>query len=387
VIGPPAGGCGHPGSARCSRRRRRGRPGRAWRVGDVRDPVLAQRLAGMDSVIHLAVDWSLDAVPSVRSALNVRGTQTVVTAAAASGVKRVVIVTSASVYGALPDNAVPLAEDAPLLAVPEGIVADLLEMERVAEDARRVHPGLEVVVVRPAALVGPGVDTLVTRHFSAPRLLSSGHLARVAVLPRGGPHLRAGGRGRGRRAAVSLRARRLPRPAAHRGDLGHEARGGAAALAWRRQTPACGVTRSGGEPAAMHPLVVSAPLRAAAGAPHTSEANLGRAARCAARARRPTHRKRDAAVAAPRRAPPWPCSVPRRSCAQRAAPARPLTGPQGRVLPGPDVGPRGPRAGGGRAFGRRGRRRLTPAWRRSSAGCDPLAGLLTASSGCGAAAT
>ncbi|MBI1376798.1 MAG: NAD-dependent epimerase/dehydratase family protein [Frankiales bacterium] len=145
--------------------------GATWRVIDVRDPVLAGRLSGCDAVVHLAVDWSLDAPTATRTALNVRGTQTVVTAAAAAGVKRVVLVTSASVYGALPDNPVPLPEDAPLRAVPEGIHADLLEMERVAEDARRVHPGLSVVVVRPAALVGPGVDTLVTRHFAAPRLL------------------------------------------------------------------------------------------------------------------------------------------------------------------------------------------------------------------------
>jgi nucleoside-diphosphate-sugar epimerase len=66
---------------------------------------------------------------------------------------------------------VPLPEDSPLRAVPEGIAADLLEIERVAADARRVHPGIDVVVVRPAALVGPGVDTLITRHFAAPRLL------------------------------------------------------------------------------------------------------------------------------------------------------------------------------------------------------------------------
>jgi nucleoside-diphosphate-sugar epimerase len=33
------------------------------------------------------------------------------------------------------------------------------------------HPGMTVTVVRPAALVGPGVDTVVTRHFEAPRLL------------------------------------------------------------------------------------------------------------------------------------------------------------------------------------------------------------------------
>ncbi|MFN8167720.1 MAG: NAD-dependent epimerase/dehydratase family protein [Candidatus Nanopelagicales bacterium] len=142
-----------------------------WRTGDVRDPALAQRLTGADAVVHLAVDWSLDTPASERSALNVRGTQTVVTAAAAAGVARVVVVTAAAVYGALADNPTPLPEDAPLNAPAEGILADLLEMERVAQDARRVHPGLSVTVVRPAALVGPGVDTLVTRHFAAPRLL------------------------------------------------------------------------------------------------------------------------------------------------------------------------------------------------------------------------
>ena len=145
--------------------------GPVWKIGDVRDPVVAQRLAGADAVVHLAVDWSLQTPSAERSALNVRGTQTVVTAAAAAGIPRVVLVTSAAVYGALEDNPTPLDEDAPLQAPPEGIVADLLEMERVADDARRVHPGLSVTVVRPAALVGPGVDTIVTRHFASPRLL------------------------------------------------------------------------------------------------------------------------------------------------------------------------------------------------------------------------
>ena len=151
--------------------RRGAADGATWRVGDVRDPVVARQIAGADAVVHLAVDWSLQTPPAERSALNVRGTQTAVTAAAAAGIARVVVVTSAAVYGALADNPLPLEEDAPLQAPPEGIVADLLEIERVAADARRVHPGLTVTVVRPAALVGPGVDTLVTRHFAAPRLL------------------------------------------------------------------------------------------------------------------------------------------------------------------------------------------------------------------------
>ena len=145
--------------------------GVTWRIGDVRDPLLSKRLAGVDVVVHLAVDWSLEHDPLARSEVNVRGTQTVVTAAAAAGVPHVLLVTSASVYGARPDNPVPLPEDAPLQAQPDGIVADLLEIERLAQDARCVHRGLSVTVVRPGALVGEGVDTLVTRHFSAPRLL------------------------------------------------------------------------------------------------------------------------------------------------------------------------------------------------------------------------
>jgi nucleoside-diphosphate-sugar epimerase len=77
------------------------------------------------------------------------------------------------VYGARPDNPVPLPEDAPLLADADGSVAgDLLEVEEIARRSRRVNPGTAVTVVRPAALVGDAVDTLVTRHFEAPRLLA-----------------------------------------------------------------------------------------------------------------------------------------------------------------------------------------------------------------------
>jgi nucleoside-diphosphate-sugar epimerase len=102
----------------------------------------------------------------------VRGTQTVLTAAAAAGVRRVVLCTSAMVYGALPQNAVPLDEDAALQAVPDGaLIGDLIEIERLAAKAPRTHRGLEVTVLRPAAVVGPGVDSVLTRHFESPRLL------------------------------------------------------------------------------------------------------------------------------------------------------------------------------------------------------------------------
>ncbi len=147
--------------------------GVTWRVADVRDPALAGRLAGADVVVHTDLDLTPDSDHRARRAFNVRGTQTVLTAAAAGRVGRVVLVTSAMVYGARPGNPVPLSEDAPLAAEADSSVAgDLLEIEQLAQRSLRTHPGMEVTVVRPAALVGDDVDTLVTRHFEAPRLLT-----------------------------------------------------------------------------------------------------------------------------------------------------------------------------------------------------------------------
>jgi nucleoside-diphosphate-sugar epimerase len=147
--------------------------GVTWRVVDVRDPALAGRLTGADVVVHTDLDLAPDSDSKARRAFNVRGAQTVLTAAAAGGVSRVVLVTSAMVYGARPDNSVPLPEDAPLGADQDGsVVGDLLEIEQLAQRSTRAHPGLEITVVRPAALVGEGVDTLITRHFEAPRLLT-----------------------------------------------------------------------------------------------------------------------------------------------------------------------------------------------------------------------
>jgi nucleoside-diphosphate-sugar epimerase len=143
-----------------------------WRLADVRDPTLASRLSDVDVIVHADMDLSAESDPKQRRATNVRAAQTVLTAAAAERVGRVVLVTSAMVYGARPDNPVPLPEDAPLLADADGSLAgDLLEVEELARRSRRVNPSTAVSVARPAVLVGEGMDTLLTRHFEAPRLL------------------------------------------------------------------------------------------------------------------------------------------------------------------------------------------------------------------------
>jgi nucleoside-diphosphate-sugar epimerase len=151
--------------------------GAHWRVVDLGSPDLAGSLRGVDALIHVAASTDLvaDLKISARTRRDraVRQIQTVVISAAATGVARLVVVTSAMTYGASPANAVPLPEDAPLAADPdEGQVGDLLAVEQVLRAAAEVHPGLAITVVRPAALVGPDIDTVITRHFEAPRLLT-----------------------------------------------------------------------------------------------------------------------------------------------------------------------------------------------------------------------
>ena len=154
-------------------------PDATWRVLDIREPALVQRLAGCDVVVHAVLPdvpgAGVDATAESRSLARARlvdGARTVLTAAAAAGVARAVLVTSSMVYGAAADNAVPLDEDAPIRAAADGSALDgLLEIEETAARSRSVHPGLQVTVVRPAILAGPGVDSVFTRHFEAPRLL------------------------------------------------------------------------------------------------------------------------------------------------------------------------------------------------------------------------
>lgn len=145
--------------------------GVTWRVADVRDPAVAARLDGVDVIVHTDLDLSPDADERRRRTWNVRGVQAVLTAAAAERVGRVVLISSAMVYGARPENPVPLSEDAPLVAAADGSLAgDMAEIEALGVRARRASPGLEVAIARPAALVGEPADTLVTRHFESPRL-------------------------------------------------------------------------------------------------------------------------------------------------------------------------------------------------------------------------
>lgn len=151
-------------------------PGRVdgviWRVIDVRDPLLAGRLTGCTTIVHLATSYDVTLPASSRRALNLPGTAQVLAAAREIGA-RVVLCTSTEVYGALPDNDVPLRDGALRRGVPDegSLAADHEQLELLAEQARA--SGLEVTVLRPAALVGlsSAYDGQLLRQLASPRLL------------------------------------------------------------------------------------------------------------------------------------------------------------------------------------------------------------------------
>lgn len=146
--------------------------GASWRIADLLDPALSRKLAGVSAVVVAHLDPNIDGATSAGGGVDL--TEAVVSAIEAAGVSRVVLLSSAMVLGALPDNGVPLADDAPRRAgLTEGMVADLLHAEEAFE-AWAQRSGGSLTIVRRALLVGPGIDTALTRFFEAPRFLVIG---------------------------------------------------------------------------------------------------------------------------------------------------------------------------------------------------------------------
>jgi nucleoside-diphosphate-sugar epimerase len=121
--------------------------------GDVRDALaVARAVEGMDGVFHCA------ALPSIArgttatyEAINLGGTRHVLEAARRAGARKVVYVSSSTVYG-VPGKC-PIEEDAPL-APQGGYSRTKLAAEEVCREATK--SGLPVTIVRPRVILGPG---------------------------------------------------------------------------------------------------------------------------------------------------------------------------------------------------------------------------------------
>jgi nucleoside-diphosphate-sugar epimerase len=165
---------------------------------DLRDPAARAALAGVDVLWHLGFSlwrertgiaglarmaWPVGAAartpegdgsrpgPDVggsapASGVNQLGTENVL----AAGPGRIVFASSASVYGAWPDNPLPLAEDRQPRPNPECRYAN----DKLACDQRCLDAGVPAVVLRIGAVLGPHADPRVGGAVSGYRRIVPG---------------------------------------------------------------------------------------------------------------------------------------------------------------------------------------------------------------------
>src|SRR5947209_16882222 len=106
---------------------------------------------GPDTVVQLETDGVVD-VDRTRALLR-----------SASGARRLVYTSSAMVYGAWPNNPVPLTEDAPMRPNPGfGYATAKAESERLALEWREANADARLAVLRPVTVLGAD-DDRVTR--------------------------------------------------------------------------------------------------------------------------------------------------------------------------------------------------------------------------------
>jgi nucleoside-diphosphate-sugar epimerase len=145
--------------------------------GDIcRPETLATPLRGAEGVLHLAGMIGVWRPMQDYLAVNVTGTENVCRTALAEGVRRVVHVSSWTVYGM--DLGAPCREDHPLTPFPEPYAVSKAEGDRLVQ-RMVVDDGLPAVIIRPGTFFGPG-DRL---HFE--RIVARLRAGRSIVVGRG----------------------------------------------------------------------------------------------------------------------------------------------------------------------------------------------------------
>jgi UDP-glucose 4-epimerase len=137
--------------------------------GDVRDRAGVRDLLEReqpDALIHLAFLLNPIRDEGRMYDIDVNGTLAVLWAASDAGVEQVLVTSSASAYGAWPDNPVPIAEDHPVRGVPDFSYArDKAEADRVCQLWAADHPDRVMTIVRPCIVFGPNVDNYIARSW------------------------------------------------------------------------------------------------------------------------------------------------------------------------------------------------------------------------------
>lgn len=123
-----------------------------------------------DGVIHMGRIMSSQLTRMRRYNANVLGTQKLLDLSHKYGIKRVVVLSTFHVYGAVAYNPALIDEAAPLKSA--GLSADLIdsvELENLANIYLWRYPELNITILRPCNIVGPGVRNTISTLLGSER--------------------------------------------------------------------------------------------------------------------------------------------------------------------------------------------------------------------------
>jgi UDP-glucose 4-epimerase len=141
---------------------------------DIRNPMIAKIItqAEVDTVVHMnVIATPLSAGGRVsQKEINVIGTMQLLAACQkALSIRRLVVKSSAAVYGSSPRDPAMFAEDMGPKALPRaGFGKDSVEVEGYVRGFSRRRADVEISMLRLANIVGPGIKTSLTDYFSLP---------------------------------------------------------------------------------------------------------------------------------------------------------------------------------------------------------------------------
>ncbi|MGH3436598.1 MAG: NAD-dependent epimerase/dehydratase family protein [Sciscionella sp.] len=141
---------------------------------DIRNPLIGKVIAQaeVDTVVHASLTAHPPG-PSGRVAhkeMNVIGTMQLLAACQRSpSVRKLVVKSTAAVYGCGPRDAVVFTEEMAGQRLPaSGYARDNAEVEAYVRGFGRRRPDVAITMLRFTNLIGPSVDTVLTRYFALP---------------------------------------------------------------------------------------------------------------------------------------------------------------------------------------------------------------------------
>jgi len=152
-------------------------PGVAYETADIRAPDLAAMLErhAIDTVVHLAsiVTPGKNSNREFEYSVDVLGTENLLNACVAAGVRKIVVSSSGAAYGYHADNPAWITEDAPVRGNQEFAYAWHKRLvEEMLADYRARAPQLQQVVFRIGTILGETVRNQITDLFEKPRLIA-----------------------------------------------------------------------------------------------------------------------------------------------------------------------------------------------------------------------